>query len=129
LSARGFIRSALSGLYRKLWKEPKDAKGPVRTTALWLLAAWTCSLVIYAVRTGRPVLSILSTALSEILFALLVVCFLVGVVVRIVRWGQTIVSGPTVRRSGLARTWSDEVPRRRRRRRDDDPELPLGRRR
>jgi hypothetical protein len=119
----------LSSLYRKLWKEPRDAKGPVRTTALWLLAAWACSLVVYSVRTGRRVLSILSTVLPEILFALFVVCLLVGSVIRIVQWGHTIVRSQPGRQSGFARVWSDEVPRRRRRIRNDDPELPLGRRR
>jgi hypothetical protein len=110
-----------------LWKEPVKAKGPVRTTALWLLAGWVCYLVVHALRTGRPFSAVFGSAIGGTLFAVVSTCFVLGVFARVLQWvGRTSNRNQTNRRSsGGGRAWSDEAPRRRRHRRDDDPALPL----
>jgi hypothetical protein len=119
-------------LYRRLWREPRDAKGPVRTTALWLMFACACYLLFRAARPGHSLASTFGTAVGTFLAYAVIICFAAGVVVRVARSTRGAISDDRDARGRprtTGRAWSDEVPRQPRRMRDDDPELPLGRKR
>jgi len=125
---RGAVK-VVAWLYRTLWKKPKDAKGPVRTTALWLCGSAGVAVLLQALVSGDEVGRTVANALGTVLGYVLGVCFLVGLAFRFGLSLHRAAHGHDTRSRQRAhgRTWPDERRRRRSngRIRNDDPEFPL----
>ncbi len=108
-------------------------RGPVRTTALWIVYGYV-GFLVYRIATGKTTLaSALGTEVGSIVGHGLILCFLLGLGVRILSWIRSAAPDSRDsrrRQSPAGRSWDEDVPRRpRRSKQDDDPELPLSRRR
>jgi hypothetical protein len=127
--SRRFITSS----FVRLWKMPVATRGPIRTTALWVLSGYA-GYVIYRVATGTTTFDcVLGSEVGSVVGNGVILCFMLGLGVRAFSWLRSMApnSRDSRRRQGpVGRSWDGDVPRRRRRsKRDDDPELPLSRRR